>query len=113
MKSVIAKFADLSAEDQQLLYDSSVVASDRLLQTETFKDVTAQITKEQSLTEERILVRNNENSTVVYVNVSSMRKRPSGASEYDQYLLIKAWCETKMNSVPVYVPGSPSVEEPV
>ena len=97
LKNVITSFSGLTTEEQQMMLDSSIVVSDRLLETETFKSVLAQITPEQSLSEERVLIYNNENFNIVFVNVSSFRKRPAGTSEYDTYLSIKDWCVSKIN----------------
>ena len=92
----IISFVDLTPVEQQMLLDASTVATDRLLDTETFRSVLAQITPDFSLSEERMCIYNNENMNVTIANISSLRKRPAGASEYDTYIMIKDWCTLKI-----------------
>ena len=87
------KIMSLPMEDAIAIMNNSDVVSDRLPEAVHFKSVLAQITPEMSLSEERMLIYNQENSDIVFTNISSLRKRPTSTSEYDAYEKVKEICE--------------------
>ena len=89
VKAITGKILSLPMDDAMAIMASSDIAANRLSEAVHLKSVLAQITPEMSLSEERILIYNQENKDIVFVNISSMMKRPSGTSEYDTYQKVK------------------------
>lgn len=90
VRAISGKILSLPLADAMAIMESSDIAANRLPESVNLKSVLAQITPEMSLSEERILIDNQQNDDVVFVNVSSMMKRPAGTSEYDAYQKVKA-----------------------